>query len=150
MGNYILQRETEVPLPISEVFSFFSNAANLELLTPPFLSFRIVTPQPIEMRRGAIIAYQLSLRGIPVKWRSEISLWNPPFEFVDVQLKGPYKFWRHTHSFSETPTGTRIVDHMEYSLPFGPLGRLVHRLQVARDLARIFDYREQRVHEVLG
>jgi ligand-binding SRPBCC domain-containing protein len=145
MKEYTLQRELRVPHPLSVVFDFFSRAENLEKLTPPWMRFRILTPPPIEMKEGAAIAYALRVRGIPLRWISKIERWNPPFEFIDVQVKGPYKFWRHTHRFSEVEGGTSIVDIVHYALPFGPLGRLIHRLQVARDLAKIFDYRARQV-----
>lgn len=149
-ADFVLERETKVTCRLGAVFDFFSKAENLEALTPPWLQFRIMTPQPIEMRQGATIAYQLRVRGIPVRWLTEIELWSPPYEFVDVQLKGPYRLWHHTHRFEECDGGTRIVDIVRYALPFGPLGRLVHRLRVARDLAKIFDYREQRVRALLS
>lgn len=150
MPSYTLQRQSFVQRPIAAVFDFFSHAENLELLTPPWLSFQVLTPKPIEMRRGATIAYQLRVHGIPLRWQSEIEQWNPPLEFIDVQVKGPYKFWRHMHRFAAVNGGTRITDVVNYALPFGPLGRLANRLQVARDLSKIFDYREQRVRELLG
>ena len=148
-GDYVLRREITVSCPLDEVFDFFSKAENLETLTPPWLRFKIETPQPIQMRQGARIAYRLRVRGVPLRWLTEIELWRPPYEFVDVQLRGPYTLWRHTHRFEETEDGTRIVDVVHYTLPFGMLGRLIHRLQVADDLARIFDYREQLVQTLL-
>jgi len=144
-----LRRELWVPNPISEVFDFFSRAENLERITPPWMQFKILTPLPITMKPGATIAYALRVHGIPMRWLTEIERWNPPFEFVDVQAKGPYKLWRHTHRFSEVRGGTLIEDVVEYALPFGWIGRLVHRLQVSRDLAQIFDYRTQRVQALL-
>lgn len=148
--DYVLERETKVACPLAQVFDFFSQAENLEALTPPWLRFRIATPQPIKMQQGATIAYQLRVRGIPIRWLTGIELWRPPHEFVDVQLKGPYRLWHHTHRFEEYHGGTRVVDIVRYALPFGPLGRLVHRLQVADDLAKIFNYREQRVRALLS
>ena len=150
MADYKLQREIIVPRSLPIVFDFFSKAENLEILTPPWLRFRILTPPPITMRPGAIIAYRLRVRGIPVRWLAEIELWRPPYEFVDVQIKGPYKCWRHTHCFREVDGGTSIADIVDYTLPFGALGRLAHRLRVAKDLATIFDYRELRVRSLLG
>ena len=150
MSIHTLHRELWIQRSLPEVFDFFGRAENLERLTPPWPFFRILTPTPIEMREGATIAYQLRVRGIPIKWLTEIERWNSPFEFIDVQRKGPYKVWRHTHRFSEVGGSTRIVDIVNYALPSGPLGRLVHWLQVARDLSNIFDYREQRVRELLG
>jgi len=149
MTNYTLHRELWVPRPCPAVFEFFSRPENLERITPPWMRFRILTPPPIAMREGAAIAYALRVHGIPLRWLTEIERWNPPHEFIDVQAKGPYRLWRHTHRFSEVEGGTCIVDRVEYALPFGPLGRLVHRLQVARDLGRIFDYRAQCVQSLL-
>lgn len=145
MTTYTLRRELWVPRALADVFEFFSRAENLERLTPPWMRFRILTPPPIEMRPGAIIQYALRVRGIPLRWITEIERWNPPYEFVDIQTKGPYKIWHHTHLFSEIAGGTLIVDIVNYALPLGPLGRMVHRLQVAKDLERIFDYRERQV-----
>jgi ligand-binding SRPBCC domain-containing protein len=142
---YRLQRELWIPYSLAEVFDFFSRAENLERITPPWMHFRILTPQPIRMQQGTAIAYALRVRGIPLRWLTEIERWNPPYEFVDVQAKGPYKLWRHTHRFLEVEGGTSIVDIVHYALPFGPLGSLVHRFQVARDLEHIFDYRARRV-----
>ena len=149
-ADYTLEREAVVPWPLEQVFDFFSKAQNLETLTPPWLHFRICTSQPIQMEQGARIAYQLRVRGIPVRWLTEIEFWRPPYEFVDVQVKGPYKLWRHIHRFQESEGATRMVDVVNYTLPFGPLGRLVHRLRIADDLAKIFDYREQRVRALLS
>jgi ligand-binding SRPBCC domain-containing protein len=148
-ADYILHREATVICPLEKVFDFFSKAENLETLTPPWLRFRIETPQPIQMSQGATIAYRLRVRGLPVRWLTEIELWRPPYEFVDVQVKGPYKHWRHIHRFQESKEGTRIIDVVNYTLPFGPLGRLVHRLQVADDLDKIFDYRAHLVRTLL-
>jgi len=139
-----------VPNPLPVVFAFFSRAENLQQITPPWMQFRILTPPPIDMKQGATIAYALRVRGIPVRWLTEITYWNPPFEFIDDQAKGPYKFWRHTHRFSEVAGGTLIVDMVEYALPLGVIGRLVHRLQVAQDIAKIFDYRAKRVQALLS
>ncbi len=146
--TYTLQRELCVPHPLPEVFDFFSRAENLERITPPWMRFRILTPLPIPMKRGTTIAYALRVRGIPLRWLTQIERWDPPYEFVDVQAKGPYELWHHTHRFSEVEGGTCIVDIVRYALPFGPLGRLVHRLQVARDLEQIFDYRARRVQSL--
>ena len=150
MSTYTLQRELWVPNSLPAVFDFFSRAENLERITPPWMRFRILTPPPITMKQGATIAYALRVRGIPLRWLTEIERWNPPYEFIDVQVRGPYKLWRHTHRFSESAGGTSIVDIVEYALPLGLMGRLAHRLQVARDLSLIFDYRAQHVEALLS
>lgn len=150
MKVYNIHREQWLARPLAEVFDFFSRAENLEQITPPWMHFRILTPLPIRMAKGATIAYSLRVRGIPLRWLTEIEEWKPPFEFVDAQTKGPYRLWRHTHRFAEVKGGTSIVDSVDYALPFGVLGTLVHALQVRRDLASIFDYRARRVKELLA
>ena len=148
--TYTLDRELLVPRPLPEVFDFFSRAENLQRITPPWLHFTMRTPAPINIGPGAVIEYSIRVRGIPLRWRTLIESWNPPHQFVDVQAKGPYKLWRHTHRFAEVPGGTLISDHVEYELPFGIIGRVVNRLQVSRDLAKVFDYRSDQVLRIFG
>jgi|1185.fasta_scaffold346156_1 ligand-binding SRPBCC domain-containing protein len=124
-----------------EVFAFFADAANLERITPASLHFEIRSPQPIAMGAGATIQYQLSLFGLKFRWRTLIESFEPETGFVDVQAKGPYRSWRHTHTFTDAPGGTLVRDHVEYEVPLGPLGELANRLFVARQLRRIFDFR---------
>jgi len=145
-----LRRIQRLRQPLDSVFDFFARAENLEQITPPWLRFRILTPLPVEMKRGATIEYSLRVRGIRFGWLTEIEEWSPPHELVDVQVRGPYKLWRHTHRFSEVPGGSLVEDVVEYELPFGLVGRLLHRVQVARDLSRIFDYRAERIRALLG
>jgi ligand-binding SRPBCC domain-containing protein len=147
---YVLEREVSLPAPRAKVFPFFADARNLERLTPPSLRFEIQTPGEIPMREGAIIDYRLRVSGIPVRWRTRIELWDPPFRFVDLQVKGPYALWRHTHTFEETAQGTTMRDRVEYALPFGPLGALVQRLIVARQLDDIFSFRGRVVRELFA
>jgi ligand-binding SRPBCC domain-containing protein len=143
MSVHEIQRELWLPRPRAEVFEFFSQARNLELITPPFLNFHVVTPEPIEMGEGTLIEYRLRIRGIPARWLTRITRWDPPHQFADIQLRGPYKRWDHTHTFTEENGGTRMVDHVIYELPLGPLGDLVHRLQVRSDVEAIFGYRNE-------
>ena len=144
----ILEREIELPLPRAEVFTFFSDAANLAVITPPELKFSIVSALPIEMRKGALIDYRLGLFLFRFGWRTEIVEWDPPRRFVDVQLKGPYRKWVHTHEFFATPGGTRMRDHVDYELPFAPLGNLALPV-VKLQLKRIFDYRSRVIERML-
>ena len=143
--TYLLQREQWVPIPIEEMFSFFSDARNLESITPPWLNFSVLTPGQIRMARGAHIHYQLSWHGVPLRWETEITQWNPPFCFEDIQLSGPYSVWRHMHRFESVDGGTRMTDTVRYALPFGILGRVAHAVAVRRNLEQIFDYRCGRV-----
>ena len=143
-----LARNTWIPRPIGEVNAFFADATNLERITPPELRFRIVSPLPIEMRAGALIDYRLALFGVPFRWRTEISCWEPPHRFVDRQLAGPYRLWVHTHEFVAERNGTRMRDHVEYVLPLGRLG-LVGRRLVRHQLDRIFDFREATIQRLL-
>ena len=132
------------------VFEFYSDAANLEAITPPWLDFRIVTPRPIHMGPGTLIEYRLRLHGLPIRWLTRIEAWEPGRRFVDVQLRGPYRLWHHTHSFEPHRNGTLVSDRVRYELPLGPIGELAHRLQVRRDLKRIFDHRIHAVADRLG
>lgn len=145
-----LERQQFVPRSREEVFAFFADAQNLEMLTPAFLNFRILTPLPLDMCSGALIDYQIRLGGIPTRWRTRIETFEAPERFVDVQLAGPYRTWRHVHEFQEAPGGTLVTDRVAYALPFGFLGALAHRLFVRRALQRIFDYRQQRLAEIFA
>jgi ligand-binding SRPBCC domain-containing protein len=143
-----LETELDVPVPTDRVFEFFGAAENLQRITPPELGFQILTPLPIEIQTGSLIDYRIRLFGIPMRWRTEITVWEPPRRFVDVQVKGPYKEWIHTHTFESSPTGTLIRDHVQYKLPLTPLGDVV--LPAVRlQLRRIFAYREEATRRLL-
>lgn len=148
--TYRLERSQFVPRPRSEVFPFFADAGNLESITPDFVGFRILTPRPIAMRAGTIIDYQIKLFGMPLNWRTEIESFDPPEEFVDVQRRGPYRLWRHTHRFLEQAGGTLLVDEVDYQLPAGPLGPLAHAVFVRRSLDRIFAHRQAVIDRLFG
>ncbi|BCW99214.1 MAG: hypothetical protein KatS3mg024_2041 [Armatimonadota bacterium] len=147
---HILEREQLIPLPLERTFAFFSRAENLEAITPPWLKFRLITKTPIEMKRGAIIEYNLRINGFPVYWRTLIAEYDPPHRFVDVQQKGPYKLWRHEHTFEAVEGATLMRDRVEYQIGFGVLGEIARRLFVDRQLRQIWDYREQRLAEILS
>ena len=145
-----IERSQLVRLSGEEAFAFFADAYNLEALTPPWLGLRILTPRPIPMRKGTTIDYVLTTHGIPVRWRTEIVEWEPGRRFVDTQLKGPFRVWQHAHDFVEGPDGTLIRDTALFRMPYGPLGAIAHRILVARDLERVFDYRRDAVERLLG
>lgn len=150
MAEHILTRSLTLDLPREEVFEFFADAGNLERITPPELNFHIITTQPIDIKQGTLIDYELKMRGIPMKWRTEISIWEPPFRFVDQQLRGPYSQWIHTHTFTELEPGkTLIEDEVRYRLPLEPLGEVAHFF-VKRELAYIFDHRQKVVAAMLS
>src|SRR5579875_731384 len=140
---YTLVREQILPLPRSEVFPFFSDPYNLELLTPPWLSFKVLTVTTPQIEAGTEVAYRLKVHGVPMRWRSLIEEFDPGNRFVDLQLQGPYAHWRHQHQFLDCDGGTLVRDTVHYALPFGPLGRIAHRFFVSRDLDRIFAYRQE-------
>ena len=138
MRTFTLTNELWLPQPPAEVFPFFADASNLERLTPPSLRFRILTPPPIEMAVGTLIDYRIRLRGIPMRWQSEITEWEPPHRFVDEQRRGPYRQWIHEHTFTPQDGGTLAVDIVQYAVLGGVT---IQRLFVAPELRRIFDYR---------
>ena len=140
--GYLLRTVQWVPHPVERVFDFFADAGTLQVLTPAFLHFEIVTPLPIEMRAGALIDYKLRVRGVPIRWRTEIAEWEPPGRFVDRMVHGPYTEWIHEHRFEEHEGGTRMTDEVRYGVPGGAIA---HWLFVRRDLERIFAYRAEQL-----
>jgi ligand-binding SRPBCC domain-containing protein len=150
MAVHVLHRRQELAQPLERVFEFFSAARNLERITPPWLRFEVRTPEPVRMEVGALIDYRLHYRGVPLGWTSQIEVWEPGRQFVDRQLRGPYRLWHHRHTFAESANGTTIEDEVHYAAPFGVLGELAQPLFVARDLEHIFDYRQAAVARILS
>jgi ligand-binding SRPBCC domain-containing protein len=146
-AKHTLQTELWLPRDIRDVFDFFADAHRLEEITPPWLHFHVMTPKPVLMFAGTKIDYRLRLHGLPVRWQSEISEWEPPFRFVDRQLIGPYRLWCHQHTFEERDGGTLVKDRVDYAVPGG---WLIHWLFVRRDLERIFAFRHAKLIEILG
>jgi ligand-binding SRPBCC domain-containing protein len=146
MAIHTLRREQVLDAAPDDVFAFFADARNLEAITPPLLRFQVVTPGPIDMRVGTFIQYRLRLHGVPLRWDTLIQAWEPPHRFVDVQVRGPYRLWHHTHEVQPAGDGRSLMrDTVRYDVGFGPLGELARRLLVGRDLEAIFDYRAKAV-----
>lgn len=149
MATRLLRASFDLPLPPEQVFPFFAEPRNLERITPRALRFAIVPPVPDAIREGTLLDYRLRLNGIPFRWRSLISLWEPPFAFVDQMVKGPYAYWHHLHRFTATPSGTRCEDLVRWRLPLEPIGGLAAPL-VCAQLRKIFAHRELAIREALG
>lgn len=144
-GGFRLSTERRLSVSLERVFAFFAEPRNLERITPPWLRFSIVgTPPPLEP--GALIDYRLRLHGIPIGWRTEITTWEPPFRFVDTQLRGPFRHWVHEHTFLSEGDATVVRDVVDYTMP---LGRAAQRLLVGRDLRAVFGYRHRAVSALL-
>ena len=141
MKLYKIESKQIINKPLEDVFSFFSRPENLSLITPARLNFNILTPAPIQMRQGTVIDYTIKIFKLPIHWRTLITTYEPPFKFVDEQMKGPYTLWHHTHIFRETDEGVEIIDKVHYSIPAGVLGRLLHLLWIKNDLKNIFEHR---------
>ena len=144
-----LERTQVVPISISEAFDFFSNPRNLERLTPDLVHFQFLKAPPEKLSPGTVLEYRLRLYGVPAEWRTRIESVDAPTRFVDVQDKGPYARWRHTHCFREVDAKhTEIRDQVEFAMPLGLLGELAYRILVARTLQQIFDYREAALRQL--
>jgi ligand-binding SRPBCC domain-containing protein len=146
-GLFTVETRLFLSQPLEYVFPFFADAGNLETITPPWLRFEILTPPPISMRAGTLIQYRLRLHGIPLRWRSEITAWEPPHRFVDEQRRGPYRTWIHEHTFAACAGGCEVRDFVRYAPPGGWLGDF---LFMRRDVKKIFEYRVVRLCEIFG
>lgn len=146
MRTFVFESEQSFSTTAAELFPFFADVGNLEKITPPWLGFSIMPPHPTNISKGTIINYRLRWRGVPLRWRTEISTWRPPFCFVDEQLKGPYRLWRHEHLFVEKSGVTTMTDKVQYAVPGG---RLAQWLVVGRDVERIFSFRKNILESLL-
>ncbi len=144
MRVHEFQSEIFLPLPPEKIFPFFADATNLQILTPPWLNFKILTPLPILMREGTLIDYQLRVHAIPVRWCSRITLWQPPLRFADEQIRGPYRQWIHEHFFEPRNGGTLARDVVQYAVPFD---FLTHKFFVRRDMEKIFAFRARELQK---
>ncbi|HEX8924874.1 MAG TPA: SRPBCC family protein [Terriglobales bacterium] len=147
--QYLLLREQWIDAPLEEVFEFFSQARNLDRITPPWLNFKILQA-PDVIHEGALIYYRLAWHGIPMRWTTRIEEWRPPYRFVDLQLRGPYRLWHHTHSFESKDGGTLMRDSLRYAIPLGVLGHFAAGWRVSPDVERIFDYRREQIRSMFA
>jgi ligand-binding SRPBCC domain-containing protein len=148
--TYTLFFQQQVSRQLPEVFDFFSRAENLEALTPPWLNFKILKVEPQPVRQGTLINYSLRVHGIPLRWTSEIVEWEPQHRFVDIQLRGPYKLWRHEHRFETNNGGTLISDTISLALPLGLLGQLAYKIKVRSDVQEICSFRQEKIRALFG
>jgi ligand-binding SRPBCC domain-containing protein len=144
---HILVKETVINRPLKEVFDFFSKAENLNKITPPDMQFQILTPLPINIQKGTLIDYKIKVNGIPFKWKTLISTWEPPFRFVDEQLNGPYNTWNHEHTFEERDGKTYMKDVVKFKSPGWILEPLINALFIEKKVKGIFEYREKMLSE---
>ena len=142
-----LKREQFIDKTLKQVFAFFESPENLAKITPPSLGFKTLTPSPIVMKEGALIDYTVRTLGFTIRWTTLVTCFDPPNKFVDQQLKGPYSFWHHTHTFAEKSGGTVVNDEVIYAMPFGIIGDIIHALFVRRQLRNIFDYRAKVIEQ---
>ncbi len=147
---YELKRQVFIPASIGDVFSFFSDAENLEGITPSWLNFRILTPLPIKMEKHVLIDYSINLMGVRMTWKTEITTWQPPEGFVDRQIKGPFRVWEHTHQFAELEQGTRMTDIVRYAVPGFVFAPLIHFFFIRPRLEKIFSFREESILDRFG
>jgi ligand-binding SRPBCC domain-containing protein len=144
-GDELFVKRQYIDRPIAEVFAFFAEAKNLEKITPAFLNFKIISVSTENIEQGTLIEYSLKVHGVPIKWKTQIESWRPPYEFVDNQLSGPYALWQHTHSFMTLGSGTLITDRVRYRLPLGYLGWLTSAWVVQKDIETIFAFRSRMI-----
>jgi ligand-binding SRPBCC domain-containing protein len=149
MQTYHLRCELITQCPLLETFDVFKNPSNLAKITPGWLNFQVLT-KDVVMRQGAEIEYNIRWLGLPMHWKTLITEYQPPYLFVDEQAQGPYSLWRHRHTFESTSAGTKVGDHVEYSLPLGVLGQIAHAVMVKRQLQAIFNFRQGEIGNMLG
>ena len=151
---YELTDDVIVAAGADEAWAFFSKAENLPRITPAWMKFKIETPTPIDIRQDCLIDYSIRVNGLPMRWRTRIIDWSPPRQFIDLQLRGPYALWHHQHTFEPVSDaeggGVRCRDRVTYKVPAGPIGRVVNRLMIRKQLLSIFGYRRQKIAELLG
>ncbi len=149
MADHVLEARVRLARPRPEVFAFFADPRNLLRLTPPYVGLQLHTERAT-LAAGAVLDFRVRWLGVPLRWRSYVREYDPPYRFVDVQVRGPWARWEHRHLFLEDGGGTWIEDRVTYRLPLGPLGRLAHGVFVERQLRALWAYRQARLAELLA
>ena len=149
MADHVLEARLWLARPRPEVFAFFADPRNLLRLTPPRVGLRLRTDCST-LAAGAVLDFRVRWLGVPLRWRSYVREYDPPYRFVDVQVRGPWARWEHRHLFLEDGGGTWVEDRVTYRLPLGPLGRLAHHALVERQLRALWAYRQARLGELVG
>ena len=148
---YRLERTQQLNCTIDVAWNFFSSPHNLEKITPAKMKFLILSDLKEEIFEGMIIDYKIRpLFNFPVRWTTRITQVDFQKSFTDFQQKGPYKTWNHNHQFEVNENGVLMKDIVDYQLPYGWLGDLVHSMLVKRKLERIFNFRYQVLEELFN
>jgi hypothetical protein len=156
MADYVLESRVWLPRPRPEVFAFFSDVANLARLSPPSARFRWRQPPPAALVAGAVLDFSVRGLGLRSRWLVIVRELDPPYRFVDAQIRGPFARWEHRHRFldgrerADGPAGTWVEDRVTYRLPAGPIGRVAHAVVVRPRLAAGFAYRARALREIFG
>ena len=151
MAFYSIKSEQKLPITMEEAWNFFSSPKNLNKITPPDMHFVITNDPEPKMYEGQIITYKVTpFLGIKMSWMTEITTVKNNQYFIDEQRFGPYSLWHHRHSFTEIEGGILAKDEVNYKLPFGILGDLIHSLFIKKKLADVFKYRKKVLKENFG
>ncbi len=151
MRLYQLHATQTLPITQKTAWNFLSNPANLKAITPDSMGFNILSGDDRAMFPGQIIAYKVSpFSGYSTKWVTEITHVKEGSYFVDEQRFGPYALWHHKHFIKEVNGGVQMEDIIDYKIPFGFLGQMMHPFVVKKQLLKIFRYREQKLSELFG
>lgn len=148
-SSYLLRTQMIAPVSIQEAFAIFEDPRNLAKITPPWLNFQIITPEPIVMKKDAVFDYRFKWVGLPMSWQTIITDYEPPFYFVDFQAKGPYTLWKHSHTFKPSAEGTIVTDEVEFILPLGILGKIALKAGVSEQLKQIFRFRQETLNGMM-
>lgn len=148
---YTLHSKQNLPISLVEAWEFLSNPSNLKVITPNYMGFHILSGADRPMYAGQLIQYIVTpVLGIKTKWVTEITHVKDKMYFVDEQRFGPYSLWHHKHFLKEIPGGVEMEDIVDYKVPMGIIGKIVHPFLVKPKLNEIFEYRKNKLIELFG